>query len=96
MIPPFYITYFQLKNWRNFTSAQATLPMRVFLVGPNASGKSNLLDLFRFLRSNSRSARYRAVNWHSSEWKARLSECGAMLERFFWRVRGHFREQLSP
>jgi len=27
-----------------------SLQERVFLVGPNASGKSNLLDVFRFLR----------------------------------------------
>lgn len=39
-----------LKNWRNFQSADVRLGDRVFLVGPNASGKSNLLDAFRFLR----------------------------------------------
>jgi predicted ATPase len=38
------------ENWRNFTDADVTLSQRVFLVGPNASGKSNFLDLFRFLR----------------------------------------------
>ncbi len=39
-----------LKNWRNFRSADVRFTQRVFLTGPNASGKSNLLDVFRFLR----------------------------------------------
>lgn len=39
----------QLKNWKNFRHIDVPLGPRVFLVGPNASGKSNLLDLFRFL-----------------------------------------------
>ncbi len=39
-----------LKNWRNFRSADVTFSERAFIVGPNASGKSNLLDAFRFLR----------------------------------------------
>ena len=37
------------ENWRNFQRADLELQRRVFLVGPNASGKSNLLDVFRFL-----------------------------------------------
>jgi predicted ATPase len=45
-----HFTFLELKNWRNFTSLQVALSQRVFLVGPNASGKSNLLDVFRFLR----------------------------------------------
>lgn len=39
----------ELKNWRNFQRASADLGRRVFLIGPNASGKSNFLDAFRFL-----------------------------------------------
>ncbi len=39
-----------LQNWRNFLEVRVELRDRVFLVGPNASGKSNLLDVFRFLR----------------------------------------------
>jgi predicted ATPase len=39
-----------LRNWRNFQKVDVHLQQRVFLVGPNASGKSNLLDAFRFLR----------------------------------------------
>jgi predicted ATPase len=42
-------TNIRLENWRNFTRVEADLQRRVFLVGPNASGKSNLLDVFRFL-----------------------------------------------
>jgi predicted ATPase len=37
-------------NWRNFLHIDVALQRRVFLVGPNAAGKSNLLDVFRFLR----------------------------------------------
>jgi predicted ATPase len=37
-----------LENWRNFASVDVDLQKRVFLVGPNASGKSNFLDVFRF------------------------------------------------
>lgn len=43
-------SHISLENWRNFGRVQATLQDRVFLVGPNASGKSNFLDVFRFLR----------------------------------------------
>jgi len=39
-----------LKNWRNFRSVEVQLTDRVFIIGPNASGKSNLLDALRFLR----------------------------------------------
>ena len=40
----------RLQNWKNFLRAEVAVRDRVFLVGPNASGKSNLLDVFRFLR----------------------------------------------
>lgn len=39
-----------LKNWRNFKSADIAVNDRLVIVGPNASGKSNLLDALRFLR----------------------------------------------
>jgi len=42
-------THIHLENWRNFALVDVDLERRVFLVGPNASGKSNLLDVFRFL-----------------------------------------------
>ena len=40
----------KVENWRNFAKAEADLAGRVFLVGPNASGKSNFLDVFRFMQ----------------------------------------------
>lgn len=43
------ISHIRLKNWRNFKSVDVDLGQRVFLVGPNASGKSNFLDALRFL-----------------------------------------------
>lgn len=39
-----------VKNWRNFREFDVPLRERQFIVGANASGKSNLLDIFRFLR----------------------------------------------
>jgi hypothetical protein len=45
----------KLKNWRNFTRVDLELRDRMFVAGPNASGKSNLLDAFRFLRDIARS-----------------------------------------
>ena len=42
-------TQLQLANWRNFVQVRVPLQGRVFLIGPNASGKSNLLDALRFL-----------------------------------------------
>lgn len=44
-----YISHITLKNWRNFRSVDENLKDRMFFVGPNASGKSNLLEVFRFL-----------------------------------------------
>jgi predicted ATPase len=44
------ISHLRLENWRNFRSVDVALQDRTFLVGPNASGKSNFLDAFRFLR----------------------------------------------
>lgn len=39
----------KLCNWKNFQKVDVHLTKRVFLVGPNASGKSNFLDVLRFL-----------------------------------------------
>ena len=44
------VSHFSVKNWRNFRSVDVDLRERQFIVGANASGKSNLLDVFRFLR----------------------------------------------
>jgi predicted ATPase len=43
-------TRLRLHNWRNFIAADIPLRGRAFVVGANASGKSNLLDALRFLR----------------------------------------------
>ena len=47
--------HLKVNNWRNFTKVDVPLTDRLFLVGPNASGKSNLLDVFVFLRDLARS-----------------------------------------
>lgn len=44
------ISKLKLQNWRNFKKIEVELRDRVFIIGPNAAGKSNLLDVFRFLR----------------------------------------------
>lgn len=43
------ITHVTAHNWKNFKTVDFAVQNRLFVVGPNASGKSNLLDLFRFL-----------------------------------------------
>ena len=42
-------SHLHLENWRNFSEVNVDLQDRVFVIGPNASGKSNFLDAFRFL-----------------------------------------------
>jgi len=44
------ITKLKLENWKNFQNIEVDLTQRVFIVGANASGKSNLLDVIRFIR----------------------------------------------
>ncbi len=44
------VTHAHVRNWRNFKQLDVDLQERQFIVGPNASGKSNFLDIFRFLR----------------------------------------------
>jgi predicted ATPase len=48
------ITHIKLKNWRNFQMLDVPLRDVTYVLGPNASGKSNLLDAFRFLRDVSK------------------------------------------
>ena len=45
-----YITKVKLRNWRNFKKAEVPLSKILYMMGPNASGKSNFLDVFRFIR----------------------------------------------
>lgn len=49
-----FITHLKLQNWRNFRDVDVALADRTYILGPNASGKSNLLDVFRFLRDISK------------------------------------------
>lgn len=49
------VTRLKLKNWRNFRTLDVPLREVSYLLGPNASGKSNLLDALRFLRDVSKS-----------------------------------------
>ncbi len=44
------VTRLVLRNWKNFRRVDLPLEDRVFLVGANASGKSNLLDVFHFMK----------------------------------------------
>jgi predicted ATPase len=44
------INHVKLKNWRNFQHVDVTLADTTYVIGPNAAGKSNFLDVFRFLR----------------------------------------------
>jgi ABC-2 type transport system ATP-binding protein len=39
------ITQIELKNWRNFQQADLSLAQRLFIVGPNAAGKTTLLGI---------------------------------------------------
>ena len=43
------LTHVTVKNWQNFKQADFDLRDRMLVIGPNASGKSNLLDALRFL-----------------------------------------------
>lgn len=48
------ITHIHLKNWRNFREIDVPLRDTTYILGANASGKSNFLDAFRFLRDISK------------------------------------------
>lgn len=45
-----FISNLSVRNWKNFTKFDVPLGELVYVIGPNASGKSNLLDIFRFMR----------------------------------------------
>jgi predicted ATPase len=44
----------KLHNWKNFQNCEVQLAERCFIIGANASGKSNLIDALRFLRDISK------------------------------------------
>ena len=43
------LTHIAITNWRNFAHIEFDMSSRLFVVGPNSSGKTNLLSAFRFL-----------------------------------------------
>lgn len=45
-----YISHIRFVNWKNFQNCDVALPLRAFVIGANATGKSNFLDAFRFMR----------------------------------------------
>lgn len=45
-----FIAKMVVQNWRNFKNIDIEFNERLFIVGPNACGKSNFLDIFRFLK----------------------------------------------
>ncbi|MDR1519712.1 MAG: AAA family ATPase [Planctomycetota bacterium] len=67
-----------LRNWKNFAAAAVSCGKRVFLIGPNAAGKSNFLDAPRFLRDVALDGLAKAV------------ACRGGMEAVRWRgTRGH-------
>ena len=63
------ITHLSATNWRNFQQINVPLSVRQFIVGPNASGKSNFLDIFRFLQE--------LQKMKAENYKKRLPDVGA-------------------
>ncbi len=43
------LTHLAVTNWRNFAHIEFDMSSRLFVVGPNSSGKTNLLGALRFL-----------------------------------------------
>ncbi len=46
----------RLHNWKNFQNGETELSGRCFIIGANASGKSNFIDALRFLRDVAKQA----------------------------------------
>jgi predicted ATPase len=48
------VSHVALKNWRNFREVDVPLWEQTYIIGANATGKSNFLDVFRFLKDVSK------------------------------------------
>lgn len=59
----FRFTRLELANWRNFRAVSLPLRERMFFVGPNAAGKTNLLDAFKFFRDVARVTEFVTQAW---------------------------------
>ncbi|MCC8190773.1 MAG: AAA family ATPase [Planctomycetes bacterium] len=57
-----FINRIELTNWKNFARVRVDCGMRVFVIGPNAAGKSNFLDALRFLKDVADHGLGKAVN----------------------------------
>ena len=60
------LTHIAITNWRNFAHIEFDLSSRLFVVGPNSSGKTNLLAALRFLSDVAR----RGLVAASEDWGA--------------------------
>lgn len=71
-----HITRLRLQNWRNFVDVDVPLARRNFIIGPNASGKSNLLDAIRFLRDVAQGGLQQALSTRGGISKVRSLSAG--------------------
>ncbi len=89
-------TRVRVENWTNFRRFDLPLGQRMFVVGPNASGKSNLLDVFRFLREVSERGLQQAVtgerqgfsalrSLHARAYSAITIDVDMEIQGVFWR-----------
>ena len=62
----------RLRNWKNFGNTAALLTDRVFIIGANAAGKSNLLDAFRFLKDVANDGLQKAVKVRAASKKSAI------------------------
>lgn len=74
-----YFSHIKLINWRNFHDAEADLSPVTYVIGPNASGKSNMLDAIRFLRDVAMDGVQKAVSRRGREKLISFAAAGAQF-----------------
>ena len=102
--PKIFFTSLRMRHWRNFKGpVDMKLHRRAFLIGPNASGKSNILDALRFLRDTAMDGLEKAVNSRGGMGEIRTLQAtqpagieiavtlGSDEEREIWRYKLKFR-----